>query len=182
MVALEGGRHPGLGTANRIVPLGDNYIELIAIVDPEEAKASLLSKRVERAVASGRRFAGWVLRTDALDAEKDRLSQAGEELVGPFDRSRVRPDGAVLRWRMLFPADMDVGLPFFIEWQVPEAEHPAAAHVDHPAGRVRVESVTVATPDPDRARRWIPAGITCEIVPGEVSRLTRVQLTHTTLE
>ena len=33
LATSDGGRHPGHGTANRIVPLGSDYIELIAIVD-----------------------------------------------------------------------------------------------------------------------------------------------------
>lgn len=179
---MEGGRHPGLGTANRIVPLGDNYIELIAIVDPEEARTSLLSQRVERAFANGWRLAGWVLRTESVDREKTRLTELGEELLGPFERSRIRPDGSVLRWRMLFPADVDIGLPFFIEWQVPESEHPAAGQVDHPAGKVRIEKVTIETPELERAQRWIPSGIHCDIEPGAVSRVRAVALTHMTLQ
>ena len=34
---VDGGRHPGLGTANRIVPLGDAYFEILGIVDRQEA-------------------------------------------------------------------------------------------------------------------------------------------------
>jgi hypothetical protein len=40
LVSLEGGRHPGWGTANRIVPLGSSYLELIAVVDESEAAHS----------------------------------------------------------------------------------------------------------------------------------------------
>lgn len=182
LVALEGGRHPGLGTANRIVPFGDNYLELIAIVDPDEARSSPFSHRIRRALDSGWRFAGWALRTDSIEAERERLSSIGEKLEGPFDRSRERPDGSVLHWRMLFPADLDIGLPFFIEWQLPAGDHPAAGKAEHPAGRVRIENVTVTTPRWERARSWIPESIPCEIVTGEASRVMRVQLSHRTLE
>jgi hypothetical protein len=34
--SVAGGRHAGWGTGNRIVPLGDQYVELISVVDPEE--------------------------------------------------------------------------------------------------------------------------------------------------
>src|SRR3954467_12656960 len=34
---LPGGRHAGQGSHNRIVPLGDGYLELMAIHDPDEA-------------------------------------------------------------------------------------------------------------------------------------------------
>src|SRR5262249_37141247 len=35
LTALVGGRHPGVGTANMIIPLGSEYLELIAAVDAE---------------------------------------------------------------------------------------------------------------------------------------------------
>jgi hypothetical protein len=38
LASIEGGRHPGWGTANRIIPLGDAYIELVTVVDDEEAQ------------------------------------------------------------------------------------------------------------------------------------------------
>ena len=37
LASIEGGRHPAWGTANRIVPLGDSYLELIAVVDAAKA-------------------------------------------------------------------------------------------------------------------------------------------------
>ena len=33
LASVEGGRHQGLGTAKRIVPLGDTYLVLVAVVD-----------------------------------------------------------------------------------------------------------------------------------------------------
>jgi hypothetical protein len=40
LASVAGGRHHGLGTANRIVPLGETYLELVAVVDDAEAAAS----------------------------------------------------------------------------------------------------------------------------------------------
>jgi hypothetical protein len=40
LTSIEGGRHGGLGTANRIVPLVDTYLELVAVVDETEAAGS----------------------------------------------------------------------------------------------------------------------------------------------
>ena len=31
LASIDGGRHPAWGTANRIVPLGDSYLELVAL-------------------------------------------------------------------------------------------------------------------------------------------------------
>lgn len=40
LTAIEGGRHPGWGTANRLVPLGAAYLELVTGVDEAEASNS----------------------------------------------------------------------------------------------------------------------------------------------
>ena len=40
LAAVPGGMHPTWGTANRIVPLGDEYLELVHVVDPEVAAAN----------------------------------------------------------------------------------------------------------------------------------------------
>src|SRR6266571_8551711 len=63
---IPGGRHPGVGTANVIVPLGLQYLELIAIVDQGEAASSRLAGRVARALKERRRFVAWALRTEDL--------------------------------------------------------------------------------------------------------------------
>ena len=49
LASVEGGRHPGWGTANRIVPLGDTYLELIAVVDEAEAAESPFGRWVAAA-------------------------------------------------------------------------------------------------------------------------------------
>ena len=48
LTALAGGRHAGHGTGNRIVPLGGSYIELMGVVDREEAAASPLGSWLGR--------------------------------------------------------------------------------------------------------------------------------------
>src|SRR5262245_29669048 len=77
LTAVPGGRHPGRGTANMIVPLQDAYLELIAVADPAEAETRPASQRVARAIASGRTFAVWVVRTDDLDVSRADLLRRG---------------------------------------------------------------------------------------------------------
>jgi len=67
-----GGRHPKVGTANVIVPLGLQYLELIAIVDQGEAASSRLGGRVARALEQKRTFVAWALRT--RDPLRDRVA------------------------------------------------------------------------------------------------------------
>src|SRR5260370_17170454 len=91
--AIPGGRHPKLGTANMIVPLGRQYLELIAIADPQEAATSRLGKRVTRAVDEGRMFVDWALRTRSVDSLRGNLLAAGWDLPPPWAGRRTRPDG-----------------------------------------------------------------------------------------
>jgi Glyoxalase-like domain len=44
LASVERGRHAGWGTANRIVPLGETYLELITVVDEAEAAASAFGR------------------------------------------------------------------------------------------------------------------------------------------
>src|SRR2546423_7910204 len=77
LASVPGGRHPGWGTANRIVPLGDAYIELIAVVDEQEAAGSGFGRWVASAPA-GRPF-GWAVRTDDIAAVAARLGLRVDE-------------------------------------------------------------------------------------------------------
>ena len=151
--ALPGGRHPGAGTANMIVPLGSAYLELIAVVDPEEAAGAPTSVRITRAVAEGRRFATWAVRTDNLGALREHLQQAGWKLPEPHQGSRLRPDGVTLRWRTQFlaPHGEPSVLPFVIEWSVPPGMHPGEMAVDHPSRARGILRVRLGDPDPAAA-------------------------------
>src|SRR5215207_3455773 len=51
---VAGGRHEGQGTHNRIVPLGNAYLELLAIRDREEAASSPIGRiLLERITGDG---------------------------------------------------------------------------------------------------------------------------------
>ncbi|MGH2716987.1 MAG: VOC family protein [Actinomycetota bacterium] len=120
LVSVPGGRHPGWGTANRILPLGPSYLELIAVVDEGEAAGDPTGRRwlERRTEPEGPLLL--CLRTGDIDAAAARL---GLE-VGR--KSRIRPDGVEIAWRS---AGLDIAmerpwLPFFIDWEVPLGLHP----------------------------------------------------------
>ena len=153
LVALPGGRHPGRGTANMIVPLGDSYLELIAVVDPDEARRLPTSMRVAGAVAEGRTFSGWAVRTGDLEGSRSCLVAAGFPLPEPAEGARRRPDGVELRWRMqeLVPDAAPSPLPFLIEWRLPPERYPGAAAAAHERRVTGVAAVRLGDPDPEAA-------------------------------
>lgn len=150
--AIPGGRHPKIGTANMIVPLGRQYLELIAIADPHEAAASRLGKRIPPALDERRMFVDWALRTRDLDAMRGKLLAAGWDMPPMGEGSRRRPDGQVLHWRT---QDANTGaartaIPFVIEWDVPEGLHPGEAAAEHPSGATALRRVVVGARNPAR--------------------------------
>jgi hypothetical protein len=148
--ATAGGRHPGRGTANMIVPLGDHYLELIAVVDGAEAESVPTSLRVSRSLDEGRTFAAWAVRCDDLDAVRSRLLDAAWELPPVTAGMRRRPDGVELRWRMqeLVAEAAFSPLPFVIEWVVGPGDYPGAAEGPNPKGGSRVSAVRLAAREP----------------------------------
>lgn len=163
LASVPGGRHEGHGTANRIVPLGDDYIELMAVVDDAEAEGSPMGKWITAATSDGDHLLAVCLRTDDIDAE----ATARDLTAMPMTRSR--PDGMVLSWRLtgLDVAIVEPPLPFFIQWDIDPAEMPGSApapHTSAPSGITRV----VLSGDPERIGSWIgDDAVPIEIVGGE---------------
>jgi hypothetical protein len=150
--SVAGGRHPKVGTANMIVPLGSQYLELIAIADPQEAEGSRLGRRLAHALKDGRTFVAWALRTQSLEGVGGKLRAAGWNLPPVVDGSRNRPDGRVLSWRT---QDIETtaepsAIPFVIEWRLPEGLHPGEAEAAHRGGATTLRRVVIGARDPHR--------------------------------
>ena len=151
LASVPGGRHKGWGTANRIVPLGESYLELIAVVDREEAEESDFGRAVLKAQAEDKQLVGWVLATDDIDAVAGRLDLKVES------KSREREDGSTLSWRLAgLEAAMGSGvLPFFVEWEGPPEQHPGAAEAQHDDDPEGIAWIEVTTDDEERLREWL---------------------------
>jgi hypothetical protein len=148
LTTIEGGRHPGWGTANRLVPLGDSYLELVTVVDQAEASDSEFGRWVTTMLDGGSRF-GWAVRTDDLDRTASRL---GLEVANGSRRSR---DGQLLHWRIagVAQAARDCSLPFFIHWGA-GTPLPGRAAVVHRAGAVALGELTINGNEP-RLHEWL---------------------------
>jgi glyoxalase-like protein len=151
LASVPGGRHEGWGTANRIVPLGESYLELITVVDREEAEESDFGRAVLKAQAEDKQLVGWVLATDDIDAVAGRLDLTVES------KSRDREDGSTLSWRLAgLEAAMESGvLPFFVEWEGPPGQHPGAAEAQHDDDPEGIAWIEVTTDDEERLREWL---------------------------
>ena len=163
--AAFGGVHPGRGTRNALLSLGETsraelnprrYLEIIA-PDPEQPGApdhyGLLKLTEPRLV-------GWAAHPGDLNQFATRLRNQDIAFDGPNPGSRKRGDGLLLEWKTLNLKD-DLGglLPFFIEWSA-GTSHPS---VDAPRGchLVRFE---LLTPDPEKLRSAAAAmGLAVEI-------------------
>jgi hypothetical protein len=126
--AAFGGVHPGRGTRNALLSLGEkHYLEIIAL-DPLQSDAPDhygVAKLIEP------RLVGWAAHPGDLNSFAARLRNAGIDFEGPNPGSRKRPDGRLLQWNTLnLKNDHDGLLPFFIEWSA-DTVHPSA---DAPAG------------------------------------------------
>jgi len=136
--AAFGGVHPGRGTRNALLSLGERrYLEIIA-PDPEQTEVpdAYGLRRLDEP-----RLIAWAAHPDDIEALADRLAKAGIAADGPAPGSRKRPDGRLLQWKTLNLKDTAGGLlPFFIEWSA-DSLHPAA---DSPKGctLVRFEALT----------------------------------------
>lgn len=146
--SIDGGTHPGWGTANRIVPLGREYLELIGVVDPDEAIEHPFGRWMLERVADGDHLLRCCLRPNDIDQTAERI---GHE---PVPGSRAIPGGGSVHWRLVgLEAAMTENLPFFIEWH-PDSEHPGAKEVKHPSQAMGIAWVEIGG-EPMRLTEWL---------------------------
>jgi hypothetical protein len=148
--STEGGRHERWGTANRIVPLGDQYLELVAAVDEPTAAETAFGRGVlERAAGGG----GWFTMAAVADDLDAVASLLGIEVDSG---SRTRPDGQTVRWRMAGLDDQrrEPWMPFFLAWDIPDELHPGRARAGHGVRATGLRRVEVGG-DAERLRTWL---------------------------
>jgi len=157
LAATSGGRHDALGTFNRLVWLGDTYVELIGVFDRALAERSRIGAPTLRMLAIGGGLATWAIATDALEADLAALRAAGSDLDDSMAGERRRADGAVVRWRVATPYPLGPSEPPFLiehdpasaEWT--SADRAARLALAHPlGGSVRLEVLELAVDDVNR--------------------------------
>jgi hypothetical protein len=173
LAAVSGGHHPRWGTANRIVPLGEDYVELLAVVDPGVGSATTLGRTLLDLTSGGDRWFAVCLADDDLASTAARLDL-------PISRgSRTLPEGSVIWWRSAGLEDprREPGFPFFIAWDVVPELHPGrTAAPAHPSGAVGIAWADVVG-DRQRFDRWLgPQDLPLRIVDGATPGVVAVGL------
>jgi Glyoxalase-like domain len=149
-----GGRHEGLGTFNRLVWLGDSYLELIGVYDRELAAASWVGVPTLRALEAGGGLATWAVTSDDIEADAGRLREEGSDLALPIGGERVRPDGRVVRWRLAATHALAPDAPpFLIEHDTSAAEWTPAERAERAAGTSRLDLLELRVDEVDRTSR-----------------------------
>ena len=144
-----GGIHPSGGTANRIIVIGDTYLELITVRTPAEAQQSLLER-----LAKGDGYLNFVLSSNDIVADSEAMKRRGIAVLGLVAGQLVAADGRVRGWSRVDVerAELAQHYPFIIQhdstgeerrfrlagWSVPP---------EHPLGVKKILSTTIAVAD-----------------------------------
>jgi glyoxalase-like protein len=156
--AVPGGRHPGEGTRNALIPLGAAmYLELIG---PDPSQEPVPQPRwFDLDTLLSPRLITWAVKTTDLDHRAAAARNAGVLLGEVRSGRRELSGGQVLTWRLTYP-DVRAGdglVPFLIDWG--EGSHPSEAaasgarlvdlRAEHPTPAVIIEQLNYLDLDLD---------------------------------
>jgi len=140
--ATVGGVHPGVGTKNALISLGEStYLEIIS-PDPDQ---DTFSFPIDLPGLSEPRLVAWAVQVDDL---KKLAYEAGSEELDFRDGARRTPEGESLSWKTMriknrFGSPEVEPFPFFIEWGG-DSQYPA---VSSPGG-CRLLGIEITHEDP----------------------------------
>ncbi len=120
----KGGVHPGLGTRNALLSLGDDHYFELLCPDPEQELEGTHGGMFIKLPAPT--IWAYMLKGQDFDKILATLGKAGIE-ADVIDASRTTPAGETLTWRLLLPKESPFGdfVPKFIDWM--DSPHPSAS-------------------------------------------------------
>ena len=155
LIPSGGGRHPFGGTANRIIVIGDTYLELITVEEAAEAQQSMLDR-----LAKGDGYLNFVLGSDNIEADSEAMHARGVSVLGPNAGALNSAEGRSRGWQRtdIEHPDLTQHYPFLIQhdsigeerrfrlagWQDPPT---------HPLGALKVLSTTLVVENLEEATR-----------------------------
>ena len=164
--AVYGGAHPGRGTHNALVSLGEpHYLEILA-PNPEDGTDPNWIGDLKGLTSLTP--VGWAARGENFPALEQSLKDQGIETGDIRPGARNRPDGTRLAWKTFgFAQSAHTLLPFFIAWDA-GTSHPSTTS---PAG-CRLTGFTLEDPMPDALRKPLQAaGLQVDVRNGEKPRI-----------
>jgi catechol 2,3-dioxygenase-like lactoylglutathione lyase family enzyme len=114
--AFYGGKHASGQTHNGLIVFNDgSYLELIALVDPNQSDADNSYELIRADKSEG--YSGFALISDNMEADIARMQVAGIQPSAITSGGRTRTDGTELKWKI---ASLDDGRnPFIITDETP---------------------------------------------------------------
>jgi hypothetical protein len=146
-----GGVHPGGGTRNALLSLGQRrYFEILA-PDPAQDGRGTPAEWMPALARPG--LVTWVVATRDLDAVVARAAALEIKTRGVISASRDKPGGGKLHWRVVRISGHGFGslVPFFIDWT--DSPHPSAST---PAG-CTLDRLEIGHPRADQLNRLFDA-------------------------
>lgn len=117
---VQGGEHTNWGTHNSLCYFDLAYIEFLAVQNQEIANRTKnpLIRQVVHKLKTGEGMLQIALRTEHMEEFAEKLREKGFHTNGLLEGKRMRDDGTLLSWKMLFIEQEKEGprFPFFIEW------------------------------------------------------------------
>jgi hypothetical protein len=160
-----GGAHPGRGTQNALISLGEHhYLEILA-PNPKEKGGEMTGELRKLTTLTP---IGWAARANDLPSTQRLLRDHGAQTGEIRPGARNRPDGTRLAWKTLdITSPASPLLPFFIEWDHATA-HPSATS----PGGCRLAGLFLEDPNPAPLRDALQAaGVGVEVREGKESRI-----------
>lgn len=154
--AVEGGHHTGFGSANDLAHFDLFYIEMLEILDREEAanSGSEVCRYAVEFLAGGEGLATLAFESDDLPAVRRRLIEHGLTVPEPVTMQRVHDNGFVSHSTIVYPVsnDLEIIAPIVIQRSANADDRRATLTstgviADHPLGDITVGFVGVAVRD-----------------------------------
>ncbi|MDI7741338.1 VOC family protein [Lysinibacillus fusiformis] len=161
----SGGKHDMWGTYNSLCYFGLAYIEFIGIFDkalfdksaqePYTLHETYKNKNLQNGVV---RIA---LRTDTIEKDAENLRSLGYSVYGPTEFSRTRPNGSILKWKLLHfgKENQNIEFPFIIQWNGSDENRyndlvASGTIKQHPLGPLQIKEIEIEVEHLATAAEW----------------------------
>lgn len=166
--AAFGGRHPGWGTQNYLLSLGDTaYLELIGPDDTQDIHPSLFG--LDKVTQAG--LLTWAAKESNIPSRLEKLKNAGITFGEKLEGSRAKTDGTILSWGLTNPfvVHADGIVPFLIDWK--DSQHPAG---QTPKGGI-LQALMLEHPKAEQANKVLQLlGIDIVVKQGAVPKISAI--------